>query len=68
MPLHFLSTLYMQATVALYTSGSIGSFEGESVTSTVGITAATFVHTSSSIQRLNLSKFLLNIVRHRHIV
>jgi hypothetical protein len=26
------------------------------------------VHTSSSIQRLNLSKFLLNIVRHRHIV
>jgi hypothetical protein len=31
MPLHFPSSLYMQATVAVYTSGSIGSSEGDSV-------------------------------------
>jgi hypothetical protein len=31
MPLHFLSTLYMQATLAVYTSESIGSSEGYSV-------------------------------------
>ena len=31
MPLHFPSSLYMQATVAVYTSGSIGSSDGDSV-------------------------------------
>ena len=31
MPLHFLSTLYMQATLAVYTSGSTGLPEGDSV-------------------------------------
>jgi hypothetical protein len=31
MPLHFLSTFKLQATVAVYTSGSIGSSDGDSV-------------------------------------
>ena len=31
MPLHFLSTLWMHAIVAVYTSGSLGSSEGNSV-------------------------------------